>query len=98
MQRKKAELLSNCLMGVGTLIMLVGAGSAILVTVTELNSLHFLAEGAIVAIFVGALIWLLGASVGGRDRVADRYWWVKNFDKRCCNNQHRSSLLSGSDN
>ncbi|WP_265567594.1 DUF2583 family protein, partial [Serratia grimesii] len=29
--------------------------------------------------------------IGGREQVADRYWWVKHFDKRCRNDQHRSS-------
>lgn len=43
------------------------------------------------SIFVGALLWLVGARIGGREQVADRYWWVKHFDKRCRNDQHRSS-------
>ncbi|WP_016582753.1 DUF2583 family protein, partial [Yersinia pestis] len=33
---------------------------------------------------------LAGARIGGREAVADRYWWVKHFDKRCTKNQRHS--------
>jgi hypothetical protein len=42
------------------------------------------------SIFVGALLWLAGARIGGHERVADRYWWVRHFDKRCNRNTRHS--------
>ena len=44
-----------------------------------------------VSIFVGAVLWLAGARIGGHEQVSDRYWWVRHYDKRCRRNQHRHS-------
>jgi hypothetical protein len=48
-------------------------------------------HGAILSIFVGAVLWLAGARIGGHEQVSDRYWWVRHYDKRCRRNQHRHS-------
>ncbi|WP_213703770.1 DUF2583 family protein, partial [Klebsiella aerogenes] len=37
------------------------------------------------------VLWLAGARVGGHERVSDRYWWVRHYDKRCRRDQHRHS-------
>ncbi|HEI8864718.1 stress-induced protein YchH [Serratia sp. AKBS12] len=91
MKRKNAQLMSNVLMGLGLVVMIGGVGYSIVAEVSSWNLPQFFAHGAIFSIFVGALLWLVGARVGGREQVADRYWWVKHFDKRCRGNQHHSS-------
>ncbi|MFI8418373.1 stress-induced protein YchH [Serratia sp. NPDC078593] len=91
MKRKNAETLGNVLMGLGLIVMIGGVGYSIVAEVSNWNLPQFFSHGAILSIFVGALLWLAGARIGGREQVADRYWWVKNFDKRCRNNQRRSS-------
>jgi hypothetical protein len=90
MKRKTAARLGNTLMGLGLLTMVVGVGYSILTEVTQLGLPQFFAHGAVMSIFVGALLWLVGARIGGREEVADRYWWVKHFDKRCTRNQRHS--------
>ncbi|ATM85670.1 stress-induced protein YchH [Yersinia massiliensis] len=90
MKRKTAARLGNALMGLGLLTMVVGVGYSILTEVTQLGLPQFFAHGAVMSIFVGALLWLVGARIGGREEVADRYWWVKHFDKRCTRNQRHS--------
>ncbi|KFK94327.1 MULTISPECIES: stress-induced protein YchH [unclassified Serratia (in: enterobacteria)] len=91
MKRRNAGLMGNVLMGLGMVVMVVGVGYSILAEVSQLNLPQFFAHGAVMSIFIGALLWLVGARIGGREQVADRYWWVKHFDKRCKNNQHHSS-------
>ncbi|CNF41842.1 Protein of uncharacterised function (DUF2583) [Yersinia pseudotuberculosis] len=90
MKRKSAIVLGNMLMGLGLATMVVGVGYSILTEISELGLPQFFAHGAIMSIFVGALLWLAGARIGGREAVADRYWWVKHFDKRCTKNQRHS--------
>ncbi|AKP35261.1 stress-induced protein YchH [Yersinia aleksiciae] len=90
MKRKSAARLGNVLMGLGLVTMVGGVGYSILTEVTQLGLPQFFAHGAVMSIFVGALLWLVGARIGGREEVADRYWWVKHFDKRCTRNQRHS--------
>lgn len=91
MKRKTAGRLGNVLMGLGLVTMVVGVGYSILAEVTQFGLPQFFAHGAVMSIFVGALLWLVGARIGGREEVADRYWWVKHFDKRCTRNNQRHS-------
>jgi protein-S-isoprenylcysteine O-methyltransferase Ste14 len=92
MKRKNADRMGNTLMGLGLFVMVAGVGYSILAEVTSWNLPQFFSHGAVMSIFIGALLWLAGARVGGREQVADRYWWVKHFDKRCCNkDEHRPS-------
>ncbi|EKR3269078.1 stress-induced protein YchH [Salmonella enterica subsp. enterica serovar Typhi] len=68
MKRKNASLFGNVLMGLGLVVMVVGVGYSIL------NQLpQFFAHGAILSIFVGAVLWLAGARVGGHEQVSDKY-------------------------
>lgn len=73
MKRKSATVLGNMLMGLGLATMVVGVGYSILTEISELGLPRFFAHGAIMSIFVGALLWLAGARIGGREAVADRY-------------------------
>lgn len=91
MKRKNVDRLGNTLMGLGLVVMVGGVGYSIIAEVSQFNLPHFFSHGAVLSIFVGALLWLIGARVSGHERVADRYWWVKHFDKRCRDNQHRAS-------
>lgn len=91
MKRKNASLLGNVLMGLGLVVMVVGVGYSILNQLPQLNLPQFFAHGAILSIFVGAVLWLAGARIGGHEQVSDRYWWVRHYDKRCRRNQHRHS-------
>ncbi|ANI29047.1 hypothetical protein PL78_04230 [Yersinia entomophaga] len=90
MKRKTATTLGNALMGLGLVTMVVGVGYSILTEVSQLGLPQFFSHGAVMSIFVGALLWLVGARIGGREEVADRYWWVKHFDKRCRRNERHS--------
>ena len=80
MKRKNASLLGNVLMGLGLVVMVVGVGYSILNQLPQLNLPQFFAHGAILSIFVGAVLWLAGARIGGHELVSDRYWWVRHYD------------------
>lgn len=83
MKRKGAERLGNVLMGLGLIIMVGGVGYSVLAQLPQLDLPQYFSHGALMSIFIGALLWVAGARVGGRERVADRYWWVRHYDKRC---------------
>lgn len=83
MRRHRASLLGNILMGAGLVVMVGGIASTILNQLPQFHMPQFFAHGALFGIFIGALLWLAGARIGGHEKVADRYWWVRNFDKRC---------------
>ncbi len=72
MKRKNASLLGNVLMGLGLVVMVVGVGYSILNQLPQLNLPQFFAHGAILSIFVGAVLWLAGARIGGHEQVSDR--------------------------
>ena len=94
MKRRNASRLGNALMGLGLVVMVVGVGYSILNQLPQLNLPQFFAHGAVLSIFLGAIIWLAGARVSGQEKVCDRYWWVRHYDKRCRRNdnaQHRHS-------
>ncbi|ENE13245.1 hypothetical protein ECP030529314_1347 [Escherichia coli p0305293.14] len=74
MKRKNASLLGNVLMGLGLVVMVVGVGYSILNQLPQFNMPQYFAHGAVLSIFVGAILWLAGARVGGPEQVGDRYW------------------------
>ncbi|MFP1721493.1 stress-induced protein YchH [Lonsdalea quercina] len=83
MKRKHAVMTGNLLMSVGLVLMVASVGYAI---ISQLPGWHLPGSGRyldLMGIFSGAIVWLIGARLGGRDTVSDRYWWVKHFDKRC---------------
>jgi hypothetical protein len=83
MKRKNASLLGNVLMGLGLVVMVGGIGTAVFNQLPQLNMPQLLANAAVFGIFIGALFWLIGARISGQEKIADRYWWLRNYDKRC---------------
>jgi len=82
MKRKQSFLLGNCLMVTGMAIMVISIAYNICNHVFQLNPPEYLAEISLISLFIGALIWLAGARVSGHEGIADRYWWLRNFDER----------------
>ncbi|MXP49456.1 stress-induced protein YchH [Pantoea sp. Eser] len=88
MKHQHCRVAGNSLMVLRLLTMVLGVGYSI---VNQLPSLHlpqFLAHGAMFSIFIGALLWLVGACVSGREKVEDRYYWLGHYDKRCRRSHH----------
>lgn len=84
MKRKHANLTGNGLMVLGLVVMVFGVGYTVLNQLPQLALPVFMAHGAMFSIFLGALLWLVGARISGREKVCDRYYWVRHFgDKRC---------------
>ncbi|WPM85713.1 stress-induced protein YchH [Apirhabdus apintestini] len=88
MRRKHASLVGNTLMGIGLAIMVGGVGYSILNRLPQFSLPELFSHGAILGIFIGAVLWLAGARISGREQVADRYWWLRNYDKRCRRGGH----------
>ncbi|WP_340619824.1 stress-induced protein YchH [Xenorhabdus siamensis] len=82
MKRKKAFILGNIFMGLGMIAMLISLAYVLLSHIFSFSESEFLVGIALMGLFVGALIWLGGASLGGREQVTDKYWWLKNYDER----------------
>ncbi|MBD2811845.1 stress-induced protein YchH [Xenorhabdus sp. Vera] len=89
MKRKKAFIFGNILMGLGMAAMFLSLAYVLLGHVFNLGLSELLTGVALMGLFVGALIWLAGASIGGREQVADKYWWLKNYDERYRRKKHR---------
>lgn len=60
MKRKNASILGNVLMGLGLVVMVVGVGYSILNQLPQFNMPQYFAHGAVLSIFVGAILWLAG--------------------------------------
>ncbi|PHM33540.1 stress-induced protein YchH [Xenorhabdus innexi] len=82
MGRKKAFILGNIFMGLGMAGMLISLAYVLFSHIFSINESEFLAGVALIGLFIGALIWLGGASIGGREQITDKYWWLKNHDER----------------
>ena len=91
MKRQHTHILGNILMVLGLMVMIFGVAYSVLNQLPQLQLPQFMVHGAIFSIFIGALLWLVGARVGGREKVADRYYWVRHCgDKRYHHNRvHR---------
>ncbi|MBN3069003.1 stress-induced protein YchH [Pectobacterium brasiliense] len=89
MKRKNVTVLGNVLMGIGMIMMIGGIGFSIASQFPKLNVPEYMTYIDLVSIFSGAIFWLAGARISGREDVADRYWWVKHFDKRCRRQRHQ---------
>ena len=90
MKRKSAMIAGNSLMGLGLLTMIVGIGYAVLNQLPQLQLPAVLTPLAILGIFIGALLWLVGARISGREKVADRYYWLRHCgDHRCRRASHQ---------
>jgi len=83
MKHKHCRVAGNSLMVLGLVTMVFGVGFSIMNQLPALDLPQYLAQGAILSIFVGALLWLVGARVSGREKIEDRYYWLRHYDKRC---------------
>jgi len=83
MKRKNASVCGNILMGFGLLIMLAGIIIAVINHIPQYSVPAIFSSIGVLGIFLGAILWLAGARMGGREQVSDRYWWIRHFDKRC---------------
>ena len=91
MKRKNAMIAGNSLMGLGLITMILGVGYAVLNQLPQLALPAFLTPVAILCIFIGALMWLAGARISGREKVADHYYWLRHCgDKRCRRASHHT--------
>ncbi|QIZ47177.1 stress-induced protein YchH [Dickeya zeae] len=88
MKRRNAVRVGNVFMGLGLLLMVSGIAYSIANQLPELNLPGSLYYVELLAIFAGAILWLTGARISGRESVTDRYWWLKHFDKRCRRERH----------
>ncbi|MDC9596116.1 stress-induced protein YchH [Xenorhabdus anantnagensis] len=89
MRRKKAFIFGNILMGTGMTAMLASLAYVLLSHIFKFGQSEFLTGLSLMGLFVGAFIWLVGARIGGREQVTDRYWWLKNYDERYRRKKHR---------
>lgn len=88
MRRKSVMRLGNLLMGLGLVGMSLGIVYAILSQLPQLSLPDTFSHSAVMGIFIGAFLWLIGACLSGREKVADRYWWVRHYDKRSTRHIH----------
>lgn len=86
MKRKFAHLVGNVLMGIGLIMMIGSIGINLFSHVVNFGLSELVTNGSLFGIFIGALVWLVGARVGGREKVADRYWLLKHHYR---NDNHR---------
>ncbi|WP_313677815.1 stress-induced protein YchH [Pantoea vagans] len=83
MKHQHCRVAGNSLMVLGLVTMVLGVGFSIMNQLPSLDLPQFLAQGAILSIFIGALMWLGGARISGREKIEDRYYWLRHYDKRC---------------
>ncbi|OTA19540.1 membrane protein [Xenorhabdus beddingii] len=91
MGRKQAFIFGNILMGLGMAAMLISLAYILFSHIFNFGYSELLSGSALMGLFLGAFIWLAGASVGGREQVTDKYWWLKNYDARYRRKKHRHS-------
>ncbi|EPL9567973.1 stress-induced protein YchH [Providencia rettgeri] len=82
MKRKSAHLIGNVLMGLGMVVMIGSIGVNLFSHVINFGLSELVTNGSLFGIFVGAMVWLVGARVGGREKVADRYWVLKHYGRK----------------
>jgi hypothetical protein len=89
MKRNHCRVAGNSLMVVGLAVMVLGVGYSIINQLPSLHLPQLLAQGAMFSIFIGGLLWLVGARISGRERVEDRYYWLRNYGDKRCRRSHR---------
>ncbi len=90
MKRQNCRVVGNGLMCFGLLTMVLGVGYSIINQLPSLHLPQFLSHGAMFSIFIGALLWLVGARISGRERVEDRYYWLRHYGDKRCRRNHSS--------
>lgn len=73
---------------VGLVVMVSSIIFSVLNQLPSIQMPALLAQGAILGIFIGALLWLAGARVSGREKIEDRYFWHRHYDERCRRTPH----------
>lgn len=89
MKRKSANLLGNIFMGLGMVMMIGSIGVNLFSHIVNLGLSEMVTNGSLFGIFIGAMVWLVGARVGGREKVADRYWLIKHYHNHSRRDNHR---------
>ncbi|OAT38664.1 stress-induced protein YchH [Proteus myxofaciens] len=90
MKYKHAFAMGNFLMAVGMVTMLGSLGYNLISHIFPIGLPEILADLSLMGIFIGAFVWLAGARIGGRETVAERYWWLRHYDERYRrHNNHR---------
>lgn len=79
MKRKTAVLVGNILMALGLIVMIGSIALNLSSHIFSLNLPDMITMGSLFGIFVGAMIWLTGARIGGREKIADRYCLIKHY-------------------
>nr|WP_314267016.1 stress-induced protein YchH [uncultured Moellerella sp.] len=82
MKRKTAFILGNFLMGFGLIMMIASVGLNLFSHVFNLGLSDIITNGSLLGIFIGAMVWLVGAGMSGREKVSDRYWWLRHHHDR----------------
>lgn len=82
MKRKRINFIGNVLMGLGLLGMICGIFVSLLSYMPESGISDAYTHIALAVLFCGALVWLIGAKISGRERVEDRYWSICHCQKR----------------
>lgn len=77
MKYKQRLIAGNMLMAAGLVIIGLGVLTTLLNQLPSVQLPALAVEGGVFAIFAGALMWLSGAQLGGREAVCDRYYLVR---------------------
>lgn len=77
MKYQQRLLAGNLLMASGLGIIVVGVVTTLMNQLTSVQLPALAVNGAVFAIFMGALLWLTGAQIGGREKVCDRYYLLR---------------------
>lgn len=88
MKRHQCRVIGNSLMCLGLLTMVAGVASSVVNQLPSVNMPPLLASGAMFGIFIGALLWLAGARVSGREKIEDRYYWHRHHGDARCRRNH----------
>lgn len=67
MKYKHAFAVGNLLMAIGMVLMLGSLGYNLLSHIFPLGLPDILSDASLMGIFIGALVWLAGARIGGRE-------------------------------
>lgn len=82
MKRIRINFIGNVFMGIGLLGMFGGISVSIFSYMPESGISDAYTHIALAALFCGALVWLMGAKMSGRERIEDRYWSICHCQKR----------------
>ena len=61
----------------GTLLMLLGVLTAIVSYWPDFKYTSLFAFIALVQLFLGGFLWLVGVKLCGRENIQDRYWYIR---------------------